>query len=500
MRYKYFNPIIRGFNPDPSVCRVGSDYYIVTSTFEYFPAIPIYHSVDLVNWEHIANAVTRPTQLPMAEAYASGGVWAPTIRYSDGVFYITATFSGRGNFIISAADPRGEWSDAVWTDMDGIDPSMLFDGGKMYYCANDCGSRGDLYETEGISLAEMNPKTGKVIGEIRRIWEGTGGGWLEAPHIYHIGDWYYLLAAEGGTGENHTAVLARSRDIWGEYEPCPYNPILTNRNDTTKQISCAGHADLVESPSGDRYMVHLAARPYVSGKTTLGRETFLTPVKRINDWFIAENNRARIENKSCAEQRISKGFACDFTVAEWEMPWLFVRGRDDDYIKRGNGTLTLRPNAKLTDKRGLPSMAAVRQPDFECAAETELEFTPHEDGDETGLCVYLSPDNIYSVAKKRENGADYITVTARADDFVTEIYSATAPEGRLRFKIISDTEKYGFYYALGGCEYITAGTVSAKFITTDVAEHCFTGAVIGVYAQAETNTTAAAKITRFAVE
>ena len=500
MRYKYLNPVIRGFNPDPSVCRVGNDYYLATSTFEYFPAIPIYHSVDLINWEHIANAVTRPSQFPMSEAEASGGVWAPTIRYNDGVFYITATFSGRGNFIISATDPCGEWLDAVWTDMDGIDPSMLFDGGKMYYCANDCGSRSKLYETEGISLAEMDPKTGKVIGEIRRIWEGTGGGWLEAPHIYHIGGWYYLLAAEGGTGESHTAVLARSRDIWGTYEPCPYNPILTNRNDTTKQISCAGHADLIDAPNGDWYMAHLAARPYVSGKTTLGRETFLTPVNRIDGWFIAENNRARIENEADAERRISKGFACDFKSADWEMPWLFVRGRCDDYIKRTDGVLTLRPNAKLTDKHGLPSMAAVRQPDFECTAEIELEFTTRENGDEAGLCVYLSPDNIYSIAKKRENGADYIVATARADDFVNEVYRANAPEGRLKFKIKSDTKKYEFYYAANGGEYISAGTVSAKFITTDIAERCFTGAVVGVYAQADTRTTATAKITRFAVE
>lgn len=500
MRYKYLNPVIRGFNPDPSVCRVGSDYYLVTSTFEYFPGIPVYHSTDLINWEHIANAVTRPMQLPMSEAEASGGIWAPTIRYNDGIFYITATFSGRGNFIISATDPCGEWSDAVWTDMDGIDPSMLFDGGKMYYCANDCGSRSGKYKTEGISLAEMNPKTGKVIGEIRRIWEGTGGGWLEAPHIYHIGGWYYLLAAEGGTGENHTAVLARSRDIWGGYEPCPYNPILTNRNDTTKQISCAGHADLIDTPSGDWYMAHLAARPYVSGKTTLGRETFLTRVKWVDGWFIAENNRAHIENESDAEQRIDTHFVCDFKTADWENRWLFVRGRNDDYIKRGNGAMTLCPNTKLTDKHGFPSMAAVRQPDFECTVEIELEFVPHENGDEAGLCVYLSPDNIYSVAKKRENGADYIVVTAHADDFVMEVYRAEAPEGNLRFKIESDTKRYEFYYAVSGGEYISAGTASAKFITTDVAERCFTGTVIGAYAQSDTKTTATAKITRFAVE
>ena len=247
-------------------------------------------------------------------------------------------------------------------------------------------------------------------------------------------------------------------------------------------------------------MAHLAARPYVSGKTTLGRETFLTPVKWVDGWFIADNNRAHIENEADTGQRISKGFACDFKSAEWEMPWLFVRGRNDDYMKRGNGVLTLRPNARLTDKRGFPSMAAVRQPDFECEAETELEFEPRENGDEAGLCVYLSPDNIYSVAKKRENGADYVIVTARADDFVMEVYRAKTPEGIIKFKIKSDTKKYEFYYAADGGEYVCAGTVSAKFITTDIANRCFTGAVLGVYAQAETETTAMAKITRFAVE
>lgn len=497
---KYLNPVIRGFNPDPSVCRVGNDYYLVTSTFEYFPGIPIYHSTDLINWEHIANAVTRPSQLPMSEAEASGGIWAPTIRYNDGILYITATFGDRGNFIISSPDPRGEWSDAVWTDMDGIDPSILFDGGKMYYCANDCGGRGKLYKTEGISLVEMNPETGRVIGEIKRIWEGTGGGWLEAPHIYHIGGWYYLLAAEGGTGANHTAVLARSRNIWGEYEPCPHNPILTSRNDTTKQISCAGHADLIDTPKGAWYMAHLAARPYVSGKTTLGRETFLTRVKWADGWFTAENKKASIENEANAEQRINTRFVCDFKSADWENRWLFVRGRNDDYIKRSNGAMTLIPNAKLTDKRGFPSMAAVRQPDFECTAEIELDFAPRGSGDEAGLAVYLSPKNIYSIAKKRENDADYITVTMRADELIHIIYHTKAPEGKLKFKIKSNTEKYEFYYAARNGEYISAGSAPAKFITTDIADRCFTGAVIGAYAQSDTKTTAAAKITRFAVE
>ncbi|MBR0469787.1 MAG: glycoside hydrolase family 43 protein, partial [Clostridia bacterium] len=293
---KYTNPVISGFNPDPSICKAGEDYYLVTSTFEYFPGIPIYHSIDLVNWEHIGNAVTRKSQLPFEKTKPSGGIWAPTIRYGNEKFYITATFSEGGNFIISAEDPCGEWSDAVWTEMDGIDPSMLFDDGKMYYCANDCGSRGKLHETEGISVAEMDPDSGKIIGEIKRVWNGTGGGWIEAPHIYHIGDWYYIIAAEGGTGVRHTEVEARSRSIWGPYESCPHNPILTNRNDTDKQAACCGHADLIQEADGKWWMVHLATRPYTSGKSPLGRETFLIPVAWQDGWFFAKGKKARIEN------------------------------------------------------------------------------------------------------------------------------------------------------------------------------------------------------------
>lgn len=499
----YHNPIIRGFNPDPSICRVEQDYYLVTSTFEYFPGIPIYHSTDLINWEHISNAVTRPTQLPLSEAEASGGIWAPTIRFHDGIFYITATFSGKGNFIIFSPDPRGEWSDAVWTDMDGIDPSILFDNGKMYYCANDCGSRSTLYQTEGISLAEMDPRTGKVVGEIKRIWEGTGEGWLEAPHIYHIGDWYYILAAEGGTGIKHITVSARSHNIWGPYEACPHNPILTNRNDITKQAACAGHGDLVETADGRWYMVHLATRSYVSGKTPLGRETFLTPVKWDNEWFTAKNKMARIENNEItgvAQQRVSD-FNCSFDTGIWEPQWLFIRGRNEQSIRLENGQMCLYPSsAKLTDTSGIPSMAAIRQGDFVCETEIALDFVPCENGDEAGAAVYLTPRNLYRIAKKRENGTNYIIAEKRADDFIQEIYRSKADEGRIRFKIKADHKKYEFFYSVNDQEFIYAGAASAKFITTDIAERCFTGTVIGVYAQSEKATEAKAIVYNFSLK
>ena len=499
---KYTNPVISGFNPDPSICKAGEDYYLVTSTFEYFPGIPIYHSIDLVNWEHIGNAVTRKSQLPFEKTKPSGGIWAPTIRYGNEKFYITATFSEGGNFIISAEDPCGEWSDAVWTEMDGIDPSMLFDDGKMYYCANDCGSRGKLHETEGISVAEMDPDSGKIIGEIKRVWNGTGGGWIEAPHIYHISDWYYIIAAEGGTGVRHTEVEARSRSIWGPYESCPHNPILTNRNDTDKQAACCGHADLIQEADGKWWMVHLATRPYTSGKSPLGRETFLIPVAWQDGWFFAKGKKARIENDAPTKviQSRTKVREFDFAEKEWELEWLFIRGIDERNIVRGEGKLILCPSGvKLSDTYGTPSFAAVRQYDFNCAAEAEMEYKPQNNGDEAGMAIYLTPQNIYRICKKREDGKNYIIVLKQADDFKQEIYRAEVSEGRLQFRIEADKQKYSFSYSVNGVDFISAGEASAKFLTTEVADRCFTGTVIGVYAEADSETTAEAVIYNFKI-
>ena len=490
---KYKNPIISGFNPDPSICKVGEDYYLATSTFEYFPGIPIYHSRDLVNWEHITNAVTRRLQLPLETVKASAGIWAPTLRYNNGYFYITATFSEGRNFIIYTDNPYGEWSDPVWTDMDGIDPSMLFDGDDMYYCANDCGNRGDLYKREGISVAQMNSKTGKVIGKIKRVWEGTGGGWIEAPHIYRIGDWYYILAAEGGTSSGHTEVCARSKSIWGPYENCPYNPILTNRNDTTKQASCSGHADLIEGNNGRWWLLHLATRPYIGGKTMLGRETFLTPVTWHNGWPVAEDKKAFIEGDIDAKKEIVTEKSFDFKSEKWENEWLSVRGRTN--IGRYDGRLILKPSKeKLTDVLGVPTFVAIRQPDFECINEAELDFIPQNDGDEAGLVVYLTPLNNYRISKRRENGKNYIIVKRYADDFIQEDYRAEAEDGRIKFRVVSGNGKYEFFYSINGGTHISTAKVSAKFLTTDVADRCFTGTVIGVFAQADTDTNSKAYV------
>lgn len=496
---EYKNPIIGGFNPDPSICRVGEDYYLVTSTFEYFPGIPVYHSKDLINWEIIGHCINRLSQLDFEGVRASGGIWAPTIRYYNGKFYVTATFSEHGNFVVQTDNPSGEWSDPVWVEMDGIDPSMFFEDGKMYYCANDCGSRGG--NGEGISIAQINPDTGKVIGEIKRIWEGTGGGFLEAPHIYHIGDWYYLFAAEGGTNLNHMETAARSRELFGKYESCPFNPILTNRHDTSKQITCAGHADLVDDINGNWWIVHLGIRPAVKGKSTIGRETFLMPVEWVDEWPVVSDNRKSkiiVEAPITAEQKIVNEWSADFEKDNLELEWLHLRNvYSENYILK-DGQLHLTPTTvKLSDEKYSPTFIAVRQPDVRYVIETEIEFEPAETGDEAGLTAYIDPLHFYRICKCRKADGNYITVERVADDFVQTAFKIKSEGGRLKLSIETADDKYIFSYCENGGELKKVCELSAKFLTCEMADRCFTGGVIGVYAQADKETGASAVVHKF---
>jgi alpha-N-arabinofuranosidase len=224
---EYRNPVIPGFYPDPSVCRVGGDYYLVTSSCEYFPGIPIFHSRDLVHWRQIGHCLTRLSQLPLEGAECSGGIWAPTIRWHEGTFYVASTnMRAGGNFYVTATDPAGEWSDLIPVRMDGIDPSLTFDEGRAYFCTNQSAADG----TPGISQAEIDIATGELLSPVRFLWAGTGGRAPEAPHLYRIGDWYYLMIAEGGTQFTHMVTVARSKSLWGPFEGCPRNPVLTNVN------------------------------------------------------------------------------------------------------------------------------------------------------------------------------------------------------------------------------------------------------------------------------
>ena len=500
---KYQTPIIRGFHPDPSICRVGSDYYLVTSTFEYFPGIALFHSRDLVNWKQIGNCITRPGQLDYAKFKDSGGVWAPTIRCYKGRFYVTAAIDGMGNMIMHTDDINGEWSAPVWTDFGGIDPSICFDEDEAYYCTNDF-TNGH----EAIVLAKIDPDTGIRKEECREIWNGTGGGWLESPHVYHIGDYYYILAAEGGTNYTHMETAARSKNIYGPYENCPYNPVLTNRNDTTKQIQCAGHADLIDDENGNWWMVHLGTRSVLKSKTPLGRETFLTPVEWKEGWPVAVNRRAKLENeldrivcrtkKENAQNKNAYGqieternihignsfhFKPNFSVSSWEPQWLWLREPDITLYERKSNALILHPSAFDFKAPAQPCFVGICQPDIDCHFQTTFTFEP-KDGEEGGMLLYLSSNFYYRICKRKQKGKTQLAVIRKLDDvevtdYVKELESTESP---ITIYINASAVGYHITWKTEDKVLEDAGTYSLRFLCTEIENRCFTGTIIGIYA------------------
>ena len=252
---RYENPILPGFYPDPSICRVGADYYLVTSSFEYFPGIPISHSRDLVHWRQLGHVLARPSQLSLAGIASSQGIFAPTIREHDGTFYVVSTnVSGGGSFLVTARDPAGPWSDPIWIHEAEftMDPSLSFTpDGRALYLRHGGGEHGGAYQ------AELDLATGRLLGEPQLLWRGTGGIWPEGPHLYAIDGRQYLLLAEGGTSTGHRVTIARSQSPYGPFEPDPDNPVLTHADRPEEPIQATGHADLVQTEAGDWWMVLL---------------------------------------------------------------------------------------------------------------------------------------------------------------------------------------------------------------------------------------------------
>jgi alpha-N-arabinofuranosidase len=284
------NPVLPGCHPDPSICRAGDDFYLVTSTFEWFPGLPVFHSRDLVHWRRIGHALDRPEQLPLDGVPASGGLYAPTLRHHDGTFYLVCTLvdgpEWSGHFVMTASDPAGPWSDAHRLDGEGIDPSLFFDDDGRAWCTGTRPTGRYEGHTE-IWLREFDPAALALTGEEHVIWDGAlkGAIWSEGSHLYKAGGRYYLLTAEGGTALDHAVMVARADAVTGPYEGNPRNPILTNRNlGAGHPIVGAGHADLVETPGGEWWMVLLAMRPHHGDRCALGRETFLAPVVWEDGW------------------------------------------------------------------------------------------------------------------------------------------------------------------------------------------------------------------------
>lgn len=495
---KYQNPVIRGFSPDPSICRVGQDYYLVTSTFEYFPGIPVYHSRDLVNWEQIGNCISWGNPVSLDSFPESGGIWAPTIRHTGGMFYVTAAVEKQGNFIVHTKDPSGVWSKPAWVDIGGIDPSLLFDDGKAYYCTTDrLGENRDA-----ISMGVVDPLTGKTLESFRPVWYGTGCGFLEAPHVYHIGAWYYVLTAEGGTSFNHMVTIGRSESVWGPYESCPENPVLTNRTDVTNQVHCAGHGDLVEDGHGNWWMVHLAIRVARRTMSHLGRETFLTPFHWADGWPVFGNRKkARLEENGPLrrKQESTPGWRDDFSSTEWPCWWRFIRNPHISNYIRKNGALRMVPSPHNYSTCGSPCFVGVRQPDFAFELSVYLTFFPCRKEDEAGVLVYHTHEFFYSFGIRIKNGKKVIFMEKRADDFRQTLFETDWAEDGIGLVLTADQLKYTFYTEQKNGEREKRCTASTRFLSNEVVGRSFTGTMLGLYAKTDRENSAVAEFRRFSV-
>lgn len=492
MEYKYNNPVVKGFHPDPSVCRVDDTYYLVCSSFEYFPGVPIYKSQDLVNWELLGNCLDRGSQLNLKEAKASGGIYAPTIRYHEGTFFMTTTnVSDIGNFIVYTDNPAGDWSEPVLVSQEGIDPSLYFEDNKCYFM-----STGFLDGNNCIMLCEINPFTGEQLSKSKAIANGTESRSAEAPHIYKYGEYYYLLLAEGGTEYGHRVTIQRSKDIYGPYEACPHNPILTNKDYDDLDIACIGHADLTDDKDGNLYAVCLGIRTLKIGDGNvmlhnLGRETFLSSFKLnkegwpefINNGIVAKTMSSNLPKKP--EKQVKQEFITDFSRNKIPHEFIHIRNpQTKNYIinPEENSIKLLGSSASLSASRAQPTFIGVRQSEFKEHAEVKVKLNSGV----AGISTYYNHEHHYDLILRKEK--DKYILALRKQIYDLEALSAQIELESikdLKLHIFTNYEFHRFCYQIGDGEIKTLGKGATAALCTEVTRQMtFTGTLIGMFSEA----------------
>ncbi len=525
------NPIMPGFYPDPSICAVGGDYYMVNSTFSYFPGLPVMHSRDLVHWEQIGNVMNRKSQLPLVGTGHSEGLFAPTIRWHEGVFYVICTnVSYGGTYIVTAEDPEGPWSEPYYLEgADGIDPSLFFDGdGKCYYLGthpNPAGCRydGDWY----IWIQELDIGEMKLVGEKRDVWNGAMKNiiWPEGPHLYKKAGYYYIVHAEGGTGPNHAVAVCRSRDVWGPYENNFCNPILTHRHlGKEYPVKYVGHGDLIETPAGEWYMVMLAVRPR-EGYTTMGRETFLAKVVWEEDWPVVnpgigmltqevEINLPRwdpwkkVGSFTCRSgfRNCVPGSSRDYDFRKIRRlgdEFLFLRNPGEDMYRLAAGEgLYLKYGTATLKESGSPSYIGIRQQHHEFEAEACMDITVLAGGGKVGSMSVTAPGDAEKDEPLERNRAGLVLVQSNEYNLRLEVSPGMAEavlcekgQDRMVGRIAGEWKEITVFLRVNdlkatlglkesGRERIVAKDVDIRALSTEVAGG-FVGCTVGMYAVAD---------------
>ncbi|WP_297515564.1 glycoside hydrolase family 43 protein [uncultured Caulobacter sp.] len=507
---QYRNPIVQGFYPDPSITRVGKDYYLVNSTFAWFPGLPIHHSTDLVHWTQIGNAIDRPGMLDFKRLGLSRAVFAPSIDYHDGLFYILNTcVDCGGNFLITAKDPKGPWSDPVWLPtVGGIDSSIFFDDdGKAWIVNNDEPPEKAAYPGHrAIWIQEYDIAGKKTVGP-RTVLLDKGVNpaarpiWPEGPHILKKDGWYYLVAAEGGTAEGHSQVVLRAKTVTGPYVPYTDNPILTQRDlpkDRPLPITSAGHADLVDTPDGRWWATFLAVRPYGEDLYNTGRETFLLPVEWKDGWPVILPAKTPIPYVHAAPRlpaTPAPPTSGPFTVAETfagpELPkgWMTPRIPTSRLWSVKGGTLSVQARPDALGGHAQPSLWARRQQHMNATVSTTLRFTPRADGDKAGLVALQNDDFYWFVGLVRAGGKTLVRVERRTgkDDPVDGVVAAEKPLAlkpgaplNLRIRVTGGVLDFAYGTAKGRWETVLAGADGTTLSTRKAGG--FVGTMLGVYA------------------
>ncbi len=507
------NPILPGFNPDPSICRVGDDYYIATSTFEWYPGVQIHHSRDLKNWRLVTRPLTRPEQLDMRGNGDSCGVWAPCLTYADGLFWLVYTdvkrkdgsFKDAHNYIVTAPDIEGPWSDPVYANSSGFDPSLFHDeDGRKWHVNMIWDHRVGHHSFAGIALQEYDHDAKKLVGPIKNIFAGSPLRLTEGPHLYKRDGWYYLLTAEGGTAYTHAATLARSKRIDGPYEIHPDQHVVTSRFAPDNPIQRAGHGDLVETQNGETYLVHLMGRPRLGqNRCQMGRET------AIQKCVWGEDGWLRLEDGGMEPQTEVPGpnlpahpfpeepIRHDFD--EPDLPAVFQWLRTP-YPER-LFSLTARPgHLRLTGRESIGSffeqaLVARRQTNYDFEAETLVDFQPDNIQQTAGLIAYYGRWQFFCLAiAGDEDAGRVLTLLTCPGDYPEGGIEAPLdqpvllpPSGPVAMKVTVEGMALRFWFRTGSAEWQRIGPAFDATMLADEsagrgAHGNFTGAFVGMLA------------------
>ena len=509
---EFYTPVLQGCYPDPSITRKGNDYYLVNSSFAMVPGVPIFHSNDLVNWKQIGHVLDRPSQLKVEESRISGGIYAPDIKYNpnnDTFYMITTQIAGNmGNIVVKTQDPAKGWSDPVKLKFDGIDPSLFFDtDGKAYLVHNDAPPAGtEQYSGHRvIKMWDYDVQNDRVVPGSDKIIVNGGTDitqkpiWIEGPHLYKKDGRYYLMCAEGGTGDWHSEVIFVSDKPTGPFVPATNNPILTQRyfvKDRANKIDWTGHADLVDTPDGKYYAVFLGVRPNEKLRVNTGRETFMLPVDWSGEFPVFENGlvplKAKIKMPKGATNQTGKNgfmpngnftFTDNFTDAKLDYRWIGMRNWRENFVVKGKNSVRINPlEANIKAKTSISGLF-YRQQHATFTAETTLQYLPKSEKDLAGVVCYQSETFNYVLGLTKK-GKDYYIVLERTEKGASKVIaSEKITVGKsVKLKVAAQGDAYTFSYATDNSDYKNlGGTVSGDILSTDVAGG-FTGSLIGLYA------------------